>query len=83
MCETAGEQLLDRVWPPTPANTKLYPRWQLLEWSLAEWMFSLKKKKGHYSLFSDFFYSDWHKQKKINVSGMNLGLLSVLTVNHF
>lgn len=42
-----------------------------------------KKKNGHYSLFSDFFYSDWHKQKKINVSGMILGLLSVLTVNHF
>lgn len=41
-----------------------------------------QKKKGHYRLLSDFFYSDWHKQKKINVSGMNLGLLSVLTVNH-
>lgn len=33
--------------------------------------------------FVIFFYSDWHKQKKINVSGMILGLLSVLTVNHF
>lgn len=64
MCETAGEQLLDRVWPPTPANTKLYPRWQLLEWSLAEWMFSLKKKKDITACLVIFFIAiDTSKRK--------------------